>query len=278
MKKLCVAALALALCLLLAACGGEEEAPPVELDLDSIAAALADSGQLREPLEPQDPELVAGQLSLYEDRIGAGEEDLADARFSMTLGVAADQFLLLKAADEEAADRLEAALATYAEDQRSAFEFYAPEEAHLLDDPVIERRGVYLLFAVGEDRGALAELCGRLMDGETVEPPPRTEPPASSPGPSAGPELSASPEPEGAPVTGPSEPFSPEELEAARQAALTYYAGTVFQVHGLVFEEQMGDTAGFTVQCSKGGVRQDPDRSIVLELRDGVWSVVSEGY
>lgn len=167
MKKLCAASLALALCLLLAACGGEET-PPAELDLDSIAAALADSGQLREPLEPQDPELVAGQLSLYEDRIGAGEEDLADARFSMTLGVAADQFLLLKAADGTAADRLAAALA--------------------------------------------------------------------------------------------------------------YYAGTVFQVHGLVFEEQMGDTAGFTVQCSKGGVRQDPDRSIVLELRDGVWRVVSEGY
>lgn len=166
MKKLCAAALTL--CLLLAACGGGEEAPPAELDLDSIAASLADSGQLREPLEPQDPELVAGQLSLYEDRIGAGEEDLADARFSMTLGVAADQFLLLKAADEAAADRLEAALATYAEDQRSAFEFYAPEEAHLLDDPVIERRGVYLLFAVGEDRGALGELCGRLMDGETL--------------------------------------------------------------------------------------------------------------
>ena len=69
-----------------------------------------------------------------------------------------------------------------------------------------------------------------------------------------------------------------EELEAAQQAALDYYAGTVFDVTELVFEEQMASTASFTVKCSKGGVAVDPDRSIVLELQDGIWTVVSEGY
>lgn len=276
MERLCAAALAL--CLLLTACtGGEGSAPPIELDLDTIAASLTDSGQLREPLEAQDPEFVAGQLSLYEERIEAGPEDLADARFSMTLGVAADQFLLLKAVDEAAADRLEAALATYAKDQKASFDFYAPEEAHLLDNPVIERRGLYLLFAVGEDLGTLAELCGRLMDAETVELPAAPLRPSPKPSPEPEPE-SSSPEPEGPPVAEPSEPFSPEELEAARQTALNYYAGTVFEVHELIFEEQMGDTASFCVQCSKGGVRQEPDRRIVLELRDGAWTVINEGY
>ena len=84
--------------------------------------------------------------------------------------------------------------------------------------------------------------------------------------------------PEGPPVKGPSTPFTEEELDQARQAALDYYAGTVFEVTELVFEEQMANTASFTVKCSKGGVRVDPDRSIVLELQDGAWTVVSEGY
>ena len=32
------------------------------------------------------------------------------------------------------------------------------------------------------------------------------------------------------------------------------------------------------VKCSKGGVKVDPDRAIVLECTDGVWTVVNEGY
>ena len=76
----------------------------------------------------------------------------------------------------------------------------------------------------------------------------------------------------------PSVPFTGEELDQARQAALDYYGGTVFDVTELVFEEQMANTASFTVKCSKGGVAVDPDRTIVLELQDGVWTVVNEGY
>ena len=84
--------------------------------------------------------------------------------------------------------------------------------------------------------------------------------------------------PEDSPVTEPSAPFTEEELDQARQAALDYYAGTVFDVTELVFEEQMANTVSFTVRCSKGGVKVDPDRSIVLELRDGAWTVTNEGY
>jgi hypothetical protein len=85
-------------------------------------------------------------------------------------------------------------------------------------------------------------------------------------------------QPEAPPVTGPSTPFTEEELERARQTALDYYTGTVFDVTELVFEEQMANTVSFTVKCSKGGVKVDPDRSIVLELQDGAWTMVNEGY
>ncbi len=270
--------LLLLFCLLLAACG-PKPAKTVALDLDYIANTLSDSGYFPQPLEAQDPELVPGLLSLYEDRIVANPEDIAQARYAMSLGMVADQFLLLEGADGEAAGRLEQALATYAEDQRSAYEFYAPEQAARMDDPVVERQGNYLLFAVGQDQDGLEKLCAALMDGQEVDladfqpdlppAPDISEPDVSEPG---------SSQPEAPPVTGPSIPFTEEELDQARQAALDYYAGTVFDVTELVFEEQMANTASFTVKCSKGGVTVDPDRSIVLELQDGAWTVVNEGY
>ena len=104
----------LALCLLLAACA-PEPAGPAELDLDYIAGALTDSGYFPEPLEAQDPELVPGLLSLYEDRIEAVPEDVVQARFTMCLGIVADQFLLLEGADSEAAGRLETAKVEFRE-------------------------------------------------------------------------------------------------------------------------------------------------------------------
>lgn len=269
--------LLLTLCLLLAACGPKPD-ETVTLDLDYIANTLSDSGYFPQPLEAQDPELVPGLLSLYEDRIEADPEDIAQARYTMSLGMVADQFLLLEGTDGEAAGRLEQALTTYAEDQRSAYEFYAPDQAARMDDPIVERQGNYLLFAVGQDRDGLSKLCAALMDGQEVDladfqpdlppAPDISEPDVSQPEPDvSGPDTSH-----------PSAPFTGEELDQARQAALDYYAGTVFDVTELVFEEQMANTASFTVKCSKGGVTVDPDRSIVLELQDGAWTVVNEGY
>ena len=101
--------LLLLLCLLLTACG-PKPAEAVTLDLDYIADTLTASGYFPEPLEAQDPELVPGLLNLYEDRIEANPEDIAQARYTMSLGMVADQFLLLEGADGEAAGHLEKAL------------------------------------------------------------------------------------------------------------------------------------------------------------------------
>ena len=70
--------LLLLLCLLLTACG-PKPAEAVTLDLDYIADTLTASGYFPEPLEAQDPELVPGLLNLYEDRIEANPEDIAQA-------------------------------------------------------------------------------------------------------------------------------------------------------------------------------------------------------
>ena len=260
--------LILSLCLLLTACG-PKPAETAALDLDYIADTLFVSGYFPLPLEAQDPELVPGLLNLYEDRIEANPEDIAQARYTMSLGMVADQFLLLEGTDEAAAGRLEQALTTYAEDQKSAYEFYAPDQAARMDDPVVERQGNYLLFAVGSDRDELETLCEKLMAGETVQLP--ESPPAPD---VSEPDVSGA----DASVPEPPAPFTEEELDQARQAALDYYSGTVFDVTELVFEEQMENTVSFTVKCSKGDVKVDPDRAIVLECTDGAWTVINEGY
>ncbi|MDE6640312.1 MAG: hypothetical protein K2K63_07300 [Acetatifactor sp.] len=75
-----------------------------------------------------------------------------------------------------------------------------------------------------------------------------------------------------------------EQIEDAKQAALAYYKGTVFSVNSIEYIEgklPYGDTEGncnFTVNVSKDGVVQEPDRTISLHLDQDGWKVVNEGY
>lgn len=105
---------------------------------------------------------------------------------------------------------------------------------------------------------------------------------APSPAPSAPPVETAASTPAPEESSAPAAELTPEEAEEARQAALDYYAGTVFEVSALT-ELAPADAPGwegeilFRAACSKGGEAQ-PDRTVALERQDGVWSVVSEGY
>lgn len=75
-----------------------------------------------------------------------------------------------------------------------------------------------------------------------------------------------------------------EQIEDAKQAALAYYKGTIFSVNSIEYLEgklPYGDNEGgcnFTVNVSKGGVVQEPDRTISLQLDQDGWKVVNEGY
>ncbi len=73
-------------------------------------------------------------------------------------------------------------------------------------------------------------------------------------------------------------PLTDADKAAAEDAACDYYLGTVFEVHSLTEISPKEGEITFQVSCSKGGVKQDPDRTISLERKNGVWSVVSEGY
>ena len=125
---------------------------------------------------------------------------------------------------------------------------------------------------------ALCLLLAACGPNETVPETSSSAPGASSSVPDVSQSEPEASQPEEPPVTEPSVPFTGEELDQARQAALDYYAGTVFDVTELVFEEQVEHTVSFTVKCSKGGVAVDPDRTISLERQNGVWTIISEGY
>lgn len=74
------------------------------------------------------------------------------------------------------------------------------------------------------------------------------------------------------------DPVETDTLQAAEAAVKEYYLGTVFEVMSLEVKEQTAEEIIFSVHVSKGGVVQEPDRSITLRPEDGTWKVVNEGY
>lgn len=67
-------------------------------------------------------------------------------------------------------------------------------------------------------------------------------------------------------------------LQTAEETARAYYADTVFTVVSMEPKSQTAEEIVFSVCVSKGGVVQEPDRSITLRLDNVTWTVVNEGY
>ena len=77
--------------------------------------------------------------------------------------------------------------------------------------------------------------------------------------------------------------LSAEEIEAAKQAALDYYAATVFEVDTIAFAERgsrlfADGECNFTVSVRKDGAVQEPERVIALERDGDAWIVINEGW
>ena len=66
--------------------------------------------------------------------------------------------------------------------------------------------------------------------------------------------------------------------DEAKVTARAYYENTVFEVVSLELKNQTEDEIVFSVCVSKGGIIQEPNRSITLQLNNGTWEVVNEGY
>lgn len=67
-------------------------------------------------------------------------------------------------------------------------------------------------------------------------------------------------------------------LDTAKMAAQNYYDDTVYEVVSMELRSQTEEEIIFSVCVSKGGVVQEPNRTIFLQLVNGSWEVINEGY
>lgn len=67
-------------------------------------------------------------------------------------------------------------------------------------------------------------------------------------------------------------------MKIADESARAYYENTVFEVVFLELKSQTENESSFSVCVSKGGIVQEPDRTIFLEFVNDHWEVVNEGY
>ena len=75
-----------------------------------------------------------------------------------------------------------------------------------------------------------------------------------------------------------SETSNTASIDTAKAVAEAYYKNTVFSVISMEIVSQTKNEISFSVCVSKGGVVQEPNRTIFLELTNGHWEVVNEGY
>lgn len=69
-----------------------------------------------------------------------------------------------------------------------------------------------------------------------------------------------------------------ETIEQAKETAMAHYTDTVFEVVSMDIISQTENTINFEVCVRKDGIIQDPNRTIQLQLNNGEWEVINEGY
>lgn len=139
---------ALALCLCLAGCGG---APAEEVDLHAAMEEMLAEAPIAEALELTEEDM----LNFY--GIEASQmEDFAATACSM--GIEADELVLVKAVDEDGAQAVEELLQQRLENRRSEFRNYSPEEYEVLTQGSVERNGLYVRLIVSPEAEELAAI------------------------------------------------------------------------------------------------------------------------
>lgn len=67
-------------------------------------------------------------------------------------------------------------------------------------------------------------------------------------------------------------------IEQVKERAMAHYTDTVFEVVSMDIISQAENEIIFDVCVSKDGIIQDPNRTIHLQLNNGTWEVINEGY
>lgn len=157
MRRFLTAALALALTLSLAACGGEEnDAPP--LYAVSQVEAMAQADVFSEELEELDGDVAFALYKLA--GYGLSREDLKECAVLRSAGATCEEGAVLIFTSADKAETAEGALKDYIQNQIEANEDYRPAEIPKLEDALLSRRGESLLLVVANDLNAAKTVVG----------------------------------------------------------------------------------------------------------------------
>lgn len=153
MKRIILCLLALAMCLSLAACGGDKEA-----DLQDMAKELKDSGaftdQLSEPAEG-----VAQQIYGYD------AADVQECVMYYGTGATAEEIFLARCTDSAAAQRIQTLCQARVQNQIASFETYVPAEVPKLQNAVIGTAGNVAVMVVSNDSNTCQSIVEKYLNG-----------------------------------------------------------------------------------------------------------------
>ena len=146
--------MALVLASLLAGCAGKQA---LTLDAPQLAQDLMDGGVFGETLY----ELDAAAADLLVGTELNGEETVA----YVGTGATSEELLIVKSADETAAETCLATLQSHLEDRKALYASYLPEESFKLENAYLAQEGQYVILCVAADSDKAAEIIGEAIKG-----------------------------------------------------------------------------------------------------------------
>lgn len=160
----------LAALLLLAGCGKKQsnqnsndssdpDPAPVELNVQEAMAALLEKAPINDSLTLSEADML--------DFYGIPAEDMEDfAAVTSSIGLTAEEIVLVKAADEVAAQEIEAHLKDRLEARKSEFKDYQPDQYDILTKCKVERNGLYVAMILSPQVEELQSLYQDLLAGK----------------------------------------------------------------------------------------------------------------
>ena len=159
------------LLLLLSGCGKQQanqnsnpDEPPsnptsAELNVQEAMAALLEKAPINDSLTLSEADML--------DFYGIPAEDMADfAAVTSSMGLTAEEIVLVKAADEVAAQETEAHLKDRLEARKSEFKDYLPDQYDILTKCRVERDGLYVAMILSPQAEELQSLYQNLLAGK----------------------------------------------------------------------------------------------------------------
>ena len=142
-KRSIIVLISVLVCLLvMGGCGGQN----VTLDTKVAAETLTALDIFDEPLEKMDNDVARKLYQIEEDTV---------KNMAVYTGTAAvvDEVSVWEAKDAAAATKIEEAVKSRIESQKTSYASYRPEEVPKLENAVTVRRGNYVVFCVSKDSG-----------------------------------------------------------------------------------------------------------------------------